>query len=315
MSNRLGQSSRLTQRTLKKPIHCTGVGLHSGRKVSMTIAPADSDAGIVFVRTDVAPAHGRIPARWDRVVDTTMCTVLGNEHGVTVGTVEHLMASLRGCEIDNAEVWLDGPEVPVMDGSSEPFVFLIECVGVAAQPAPRRGIRVLRDVGIGDETRYARLRPGFGSSFSFEIDFQSRAVAHQTASVSLVNGTFRDDICRARTFGFLHEVDHLRKLGLARGGSLDNAIVIDGDRIVNTEGLRYDDEFVRHKILDSIGDLYLAGLPIIGHYHGYKAGHQLNNQVLQALFADPGAWSIDELVLEDTVPEGWSHPPKLVANA
>jgi len=283
----------VSQRTLKSPIHCTGVGLHSGVKVSMKLLPAEPDSGIRFVRTDLRGGRAEIPATWDNVTDTRLCTVVGNADGVTVGTIEHLMAALRGCGVDNVTIELDGIEVPVMDGSAAPFVFLIECAGVVDQAAPRAVIRVLKEITVGDGIRHATLSPGLGSTFSFEIDFASAAVARQKGFVTLADGTFKAEVARARTFGFLHEVDQMRRLGLARGGSLDNAIVIQGDRVLNEGGLRYTDEFVRHKILDSIGDSYLAGAQIVGHFHGCRSGHALNNEVLRTLFADPDAWMLD----------------------
>jgi len=313
MTKQLGGGG-LFQKTLKQPISCSGVGLHSGNRVHMRIAPAPADSGISFLRTDRPVVEAEIPARWSNVKDTRLCTVVGNDSGAVVGTVEHLMAALRGCEIDNAVVEIDSAEVPVVDGSAEPFVFLLECAGTEQQVAPRRGIRILKPVKVGDRTKSALLTPGAVSSFSFDIEFDSRAIARQYGEFTLYNGTFRDDLCRARTFGFLHEVDHLRKLGLARGGSLENAIVIDGDRVLNRDGLRYGDEFVRHKILDSIGDLFLAGSPIIGHYHGTRAGHALNNQLLHALFADAGAYRIEALTAADIGPAPWRNDERLVAN-
>jgi UDP-3-O-[3-hydroxymyristoyl] N-acetylglucosamine deacetylase len=260
-----GLSSTL-QHTLKNAISCTGTGLHSGTKVTMTLCPAAPDTGIVFRRTDAAASGAEIDARWDNVVDTHLNTTIGNADGVKVGTIEHLMAALSGCAVDNAIVEINGPEIPIMDGSAAPFVFLIECAGTAV------------------------LKPGSGFSVSVEIDFESALVARQKLQVNLVNGTFRSEIARARTFGFDHEVAQLQAMGLARGGSLDNAVVVSGDRVLNADGLRYDDEFVRHKVLDSIGDLYLAGGVIIGHFQGFRCGHSLNNALLRSLFAQADAW-------------------------
>lgn len=303
----LSQMSQMpVQHTLKSAIHCTGVGLHSGAKVSMTLAPADADTGITFVRTDLPRDRAVVPARWDAVIDTRLCTVVGNEAGTTIGTVEHLMAALRGCGVDNAVIELDGAEVPIMDGSAGPFVFLIECAGLLAQSSTRRFVRVLKEVTVGDGEKHATLSPSPGSTFSFEIDFSSAAVARQEGFVELDRTTFKNDVARARTFGFLHEVDHMRRMGLARGGSLDNAIVISGDRILNEGGLRFPDEFVRHKILDGIGDLYLAGAPILGHFHGRRSGHALNNLVLRALFADSSAWTLAQAEDEDTLSGAWT---------
>ncbi|HYE01036.1 MAG TPA: UDP-3-O-acyl-N-acetylglucosamine deacetylase, partial [Alphaproteobacteria bacterium] len=207
-----------------------------------------------------------------------------------VSTIEHLMAALAGCGVDNAVVTVDAPEVPIMDGSSAPFVFLIECAGMAAQDEPRQVIEVLKRVEVRDGDRIASLAPSRDFRLSFEIDFASGAVRRQAWELRLRDGAFKSELARARTFGFLHEVEHLRSIGLAQGGSLDNAIVISGDRVLNEGGLRFRDEFVRHKILDAVGDLYCAGAPIRGHYHGHKAGHGITNLLLRALFADESAW-------------------------
>lgn len=287
------------QQTLKTEIDCTGIGLHSGLPVTMTLRPAPVGTGIVFRRLDLlrggaSEDAATIPALWDRVVDTRLCTMIGNDHGATVGTVEHVMSALRGCGIDNLVIDLNGAEVPIMDGSADPFVFLIDCAGITRQAAPRRVIRVLRTVSISDGDKLATLAPAEHSSFAFEIDFASAAVRHQQKFVHLDRGSFKADVARARTFGFLQEVEMMRNAGLARGGSLDNAVVIDGDRVVNEGGLRYSDEFVRHKILDAVGDLYMAGAPIIGHYSGIKSGHALNNKLLRALFADEEAYVIED---------------------
>ena len=281
------------QQTLKGAIHCTGVGLHSGAKVSMMLRPAPADTGIVFLRTDVPADRAEIRARWDAVVDTRLCTVVGNAHGITVGTIEHLMAAFRGLGVDNCIVELDGAEVPVMDGSAAPFVFLVECAGLIEQSAARKVIRVLKPVVVLDGDKSATLRPAAQSGFGMEIEFASGAIARQRGQLRLAGGAFKAEVARARTFGFLHEVEAMRKAGLARGGSLDNAVVVSGDKVLNEGGLRYRDEFVRHKILDAVGDLYLAGAPILGQFHGVKTGHALNNRLLHALFADQDAWTWD----------------------
>ncbi len=287
-----------TQKTLKSSISCTGVGLHSGIKVSMVLKPAEVDTGITFRRTDINGKGAVIRAHWKNVVDTRLCTVLGNAEGTTIGTVEHLMAALAGSRIDNAEIEINGPEIPVMDGSAEPFVFLIECAGVLDQGVARRGIRILKPVVVEKGGASAALFPGQGSTVAFEIDFDSAIVGRQSISLGLVNGTFKKELSRARTFGFLHEVEHLRANGFALGGSLDNAVVVSGDKILNDDGLRYDDEFVRHKALDALGDLFMAGAPIIGHYEGRCSGHALTNQLLEALFADPENWC-EDVVTDD----------------
>jgi UDP-3-O-[3-hydroxymyristoyl] N-acetylglucosamine deacetylase len=288
-----GTASPARQKTLKTSIQCTGTALHSGAKVTMILHPADAGSGIVFCRTDVADPT-MVPADWQHVTETRLCTTVGH-NGAAIATIEHLMAALSGCEIDNALIEINGGEVPVMDGSSEPFVFLIECAGVVEQDAPRRAIRVLKPVTVREGSRVASLVPADSFSVSFAIEFDSPAVARQECSFRLVNGTFKSEICRARTFGFLDEIDEMLAAGLARGGSLENAVVVSGDRILNEGGLRYSDEFVRHKVLDSIGDLYLAGGPILGHFHGNQSGHALNNRLLHTLFADPSAWCFVEL--------------------
>jgi UDP-3-O-[3-hydroxymyristoyl] N-acetylglucosamine deacetylase len=280
------------QKTLKRAIPCRGVGLHTGQTITMTLRPAAHDHGIVFVRTDITDHDNRIPARFDRVVDTRLCTVLANDAGARVGTVEHLMAAFAGCEIDNAVVEIDGPEVPIMDGSSEPFVFLIDCVGTRELDAPRRAIEIRKTVSVEHDGKRVTLSPAGSYAIDFEIDFASKAIGHATLGVELVNGTFRHELAQARTFGFLEEVEQLRAMGLACGGSLDNAIVVDGDTVLNEEGLRFPDEFVRHKVLDCVGDLYLAGAPLLGHVEAVKAGHHMNNAVLRALFADESAYAV-----------------------
>jgi UDP-3-O-[3-hydroxymyristoyl] N-acetylglucosamine deacetylase len=293
------------QKTLKSSIGCCGIGLHSGRKVSMTLHPADAGTGIIFQRSDMAGDTGTIGASWRNVVDTRMATTLGNTDGARVSTVEHLMAALAGCGIDNAIVEIDGPEVPVMDGSSAPFVFLVECAGVKLQESPRLAIKIEKPIMVGDDRKFLSIRPDEAFSVSFEIDFNDSPVAQQQLSLRLINGTFKTEIARARTFGFAHEVDALREAGLARGGSLDNAVVINGNKVMNGDGLRYHDEFVRHKILDCVGDLYLAGAPIIGAVDALRSGHALNSSLLHSLFKNPDAWSYVEMT-EALVP-GTSH--------
>jgi UDP-3-O-[3-hydroxymyristoyl] N-acetylglucosamine deacetylase len=219
-----------------------------------------------------------------------MCSTLANAAGTSVSTVEHLMAALAGYGIDNCLIEIDGPEVPIMDGSAEPFAFLFDCAGLTEQNERRRAIEVLRVVRAGSERHYATLAPAPGMALSFEIDFENAVVARQRLSLDLRNGTFRQELARARTFGFADEVAQLRRMGLARGGSLDNAVVIGDGCILNREGLRFPDEFVRHKLLDALGDLYLAGGPLIGRFHGHRAGHALNNQLLRALFANQANW-------------------------
>lgn len=277
------------QHTFARSVACDGVGLHSGEPVSMTLHPAPSGHGIVFKRSDVAQ-NNLIPARYDLVVDTRLGTTMANEHGVTVSTVEHLMAALWGCGIDNALIELDGPEVPIMDGSSEPFVFQIETAGIREQDALRRAIRLLKPVTARIGEAEVTLEPYNGFMIDIAIDFSHQAIARQTARYDFSKMTFRHMLSRARTFGFEHEVEMLRKMGLARGGSLHNAIVIGKDGVLNREGLRFNDEFVRHKALDAVGDLYLAGAPLLCRVKANRPGHGVNNQVLRALFADETAW-------------------------
>lgn len=291
------------QHTLKSEIGCSGTGLHTGNTVSIVLKPAPEDTGIVFRRTDMAGKNAEIPALVENVVEATLCTTLGNDEGIKIATVEHLLAALAGCRIDNVYVDVDGPEMPIMDGSAAPFVFLVECAGVVEQNKTRRVIEVLKRIEISDDGREASLSPGDGFSVGFEIDFESDAIGKQDKSVRLVNGTFKGEISRARTFGFAEEVDQLRKMGLARGGSLDNAVVVSGDKILNDEGLRYDDEFVRHKILDCVGDLYLAGAPISGHFQGFRSGHAMNHAIVRALFSDPTAWRYVEGEAVEAEPE------------
>ena len=291
------------QRTLKTAINCSGIGLHTGAKVSMVLRPAPTNTGIVFRRTDLTGIDPVIPANWRHVTATMLCTTVGNQGGAAVMTIEHLMSALAGCGIDNVFVDIHGPEVPAMDGSAAPFVFLIECAGVSVQDAHRRAVRVLKTVRVEHENKSAELRPADGFRVSFEIEFDSSVIARQEQDIALDGHAFKTEVSRARTFGFLHEVEALHAAGFGKGGSLENAVVVDRDRVLNQDGLRYDDEFVRHKILDSIGDLYLAGHPIIGHYHGVLAGHMMTARLLKALFADESAWTFVPYGLDDMAEE------------
>lgn len=277
------------QQTLKAAISCVGVGLHSGRKVAMTIRPAAIDHGIVFRRTDLSVD---LPARFDYVADTRLCTVLANETA-RIGTVEHLMAAFFGIGIDNALVEIDGPELPILDGSAQPLVFLLDCAGRMAQAAPRQVIEILRPVRVSEGDGFAELRPASsGFELSVAIDFPAAAIGRQAVSLRLIPEIFRADIAPARTFAQLAEVDALRRAGFAQGGSLENAIIVDGARVLNPGGLRGTDEFVRHKLLDVIGDLALAGAPIQGRFIGHRMGHALNNTLLRNLMADKTAWQL-----------------------
>jgi UDP-3-O-[3-hydroxymyristoyl] N-acetylglucosamine deacetylase len=283
----LGEVATAFQQTLKTEIGCRGVALHSGRRVSMNLVPAPPETGIIFRRTDIGV---EIRAVWENVVESMRCTNLSDGAGTLVGTIEHLMAALAGVAIDNLIVELDGPEVPIMDGSAAPFVFLIECAGVAEQDVPRHAIKVLKPISIVEDGAMAALYPDPSFSMSFEIDYDNPLVRRQKMSMALDSDSFKSELSRARTFGFLNEVDRLRAAGLARGGSLDNVIVVDGDQVLNREGLRYEDEFVRHKLLDALGDLYLAGAPVVGRFCGVRSGHSHNRQLLAALFANDEAW-------------------------
>ena len=302
----------IEQRTLQATARCIGIGLHSGESVSMAIRPAGPGMGIAIRRTDIANGGSLIPLNWQHVVDSRLATTVGNSYGVAVSTVEHVMAALAGCQIDNAVIEVDGPELPIMDGSAGPFVAMIEQAGTKVQNAPRRMIRVDKRIVVGDHEKSLSLTPAQNFSLSFEIDFDSSNLSQQKLAIHIDNDAFKSDIAGARTFGFAHEVDQLRSAGLALGGSLENAIVIDGDHVLNEEGLRYQDEFVRHKILDCIGDLYLAGAPIIGHVHGARSGHGLNHALLEALFDDEDAWTYVGLQSDER-----QHPlqPDLIAAA
>lgn len=284
--------SASAQQTLATPAVCEGVGLHSGTLVTARLLPAPADTGIVFIRTDVTDRDNRIPALWNRVVDTRLCTVIGNSDGVSVATIEHLMAALSGCGVDNARIELDGPEVPAMDGSAAPFLAAIQRAGLRAQTRTRRLFRILQEVFVEEDDKSVRLSPSAFPLFAGHIDFDHPAVGRQSRSTALVNGNFLHDLADARTFGFLHEVEWMRKNGLALGGSFDNAIVVGPEGVLNPGGLRHEDEFIRHKLLDAVGDLYLAGGVLLGAYEAVRGGHALNNALLHRLFSTPGAWEV-----------------------
>ena len=285
------EAALVPQRTLASPVRATGVGLHSGERVSLTLGPAPAGTGVVFRRVDLNPAAD-IPARAEAGCDTRLSTTLEGPGGARVSTVEHLLAALAGLGVDNVVVELDGPEVPIMDGSSGPFVFLIQSAGVRELAAAKRFVRVLEPVEVREGPAWARLEPAPGFRLAVEIDFDHPAFRARPseAAVDLSPASFVRDVSRARTFGFLKDIEALRAQGLARGGSMRNAVVVDDHGVVNGEGLRYEDEFVRHKILDAIGDLYLIGASLVGAYRGYRSGHGLNNRLVRALLAQPGAW-------------------------
>ena len=296
-------ATQMHQHTLKSELSFEGVGVHSGVLVRVTLKPADVNTGIVFRRTDVASDHNDtrdsvVYARYDNVVDTRLCTKLMNDDGVAVTTVEHLMAAFAAMSVDNVLVEMNGEEMPIMDGSSEPFMFLMECTGIESQTAPRRAIRIVKEITIqGDNGEIAKLSPTDTPEMSIfaRIDFDNPVIGTQEMQMRIGKDTFKNQLAKARTFGFMRDIEMLRDAGLAQGGSFDNAIILDDNSVLNPTGLRFDDEFIRHKILDAVGDLYMAGAPILGHYHAERLGHALNNQILQALFADETAYQWVEM--------------------
>lgn len=285
-----------SQRTLKSRIPCVGTAVHSGHRVNLTLLPAPADHGVVFRRTDL----GRdIPATYNRVVDTMLCTTIG-EASARVGTIEHLMAALASAGVDNVLIEVDGPEVPIMDGSAAPFCFLLECAGIVSLEAPRKVIEILRPVRVTDGKSFAELRPFDDSApevptptldMEISIEFADAAIGRQTRSLRLTPQSFREAVAPARTFAFARDINHLQELGFAKGGSLDNAVVVDGAKILNPGGLRMKDEFVAHKLVDAVGDLALAGAALHGRFIAHRPGHGLNNKLLRALFARQAAWA------------------------
>ena len=303
----------IKQRTLKNVIRATGVGLHSGEKVFMTLRPAAVNTGIVFRRIDL-PSPVEIKAQAHLVGQTQLCTVLVDENGIKIQTTEHLLSAFSGLGIDNAYVDLSSEEVPIMDGSAGPFVFLIQSAGIEEQNADKRFIRILKTIQVTDGDKWARFEPYDGFKVGFTIDFKHPAFKKSMANAEIDFSTtsFVKEVSRARTFGFMKDIEYMRDRNLALGGSLDNAIVLDDYRVINEDGLRYEDEFVKHKILDAIGDLYLMGRSIIGAYVAYKSGHGLNNLLLRALIADPTAW--EEICFEDDVVAPISYASPVLAN-
>jgi UDP-3-O-[3-hydroxymyristoyl] N-acetylglucosamine deacetylase len=287
----------IQQRTLRHPIRARGIGLHSGQRVYMSVLPAAPDTGIVFRRVDLTPPVD-VPAKAELIGETTLCSTLLRD-GVKIATVEHLMSALAGLGVDNAIVELSSPEVPIMDGSAAPFVFLLQSAGLREQPAPKRFIRVRQPIQVQDGDKWARFEPYEGYRLNFSIDFQHPLIraSGQQASLEFSTPNYVREVSRARTFGFMKEFEFLRGRRLALGASLENAVAVDEFRVLNHEGLRYDDEFVRHKILDAVGDLYLLGHALIGSYTAYKSGHALNNMLARALLADQSAWEL--VVLDD----------------
>ena len=285
------------QHTLAGPAICAGVGVHTGDRVRMAIRPAPAGAGIVFVRTDLS-GDNRVPVSAEAVVATRLGTVIANGAGATVSTIEHLMAALCALGVDNAVIELDGPEVPIVDGSAEPFVRLLDQVGLRRQEAPRRVIEILAPVEVVEKGKRAALVPADRFEVDFEIEFSSAAIGRQRVVTAADEEGFRTELAWARTFGFTHEVEALRAAGLARGGSMENAVVIEGDTVLNPEGLRRSDEFVRHKALDAVGDLYVLGAPILGRFESRCGGHGMNNLLARALMARPDAWRLTTLAPE-----------------
>lgn len=297
----------INQRTLKNVIRATGVGLHTGEKVYLTLRPAAVNTGIVFRRVDLEPVV-ELKADAEQVGDTRLSTALKNDQA-SVSTIEHLMSALAGLGIDNVYVELTSPEVPIMDGSAAPFVFLLQSAGIVEQTAPKKFIKVTKPVKIEDGDKWAMLEPfdGFKVSFSINFDHPIFAKSPQSATVDFSTTSFVREVSRARTFGFMHEVEALREAGLALGGSHDNAIVMDSYTILNDDGLRYEDEFVKHKILDAIGDLYLLGHQLVGSFSAYKSGHALNNQLLRTLIKQPDCWELVTFDDPDQAPIAFTH--------
>ena len=305
----------IRQRTIKSLTRAVGVGMHSGQKVELTLRPAAPDTGIVFRRVDL-PQPVDIPVRFDSVSDTRMASTIavgGDPGAPRVQTIEHLMSACCGLGLDNLYIDITADEVPILDGSAASFVFLLQSAGIELQGAPKRFLRVKRPIevrqGEGARLMWARLEPWHGFKLTFEIDFGHPAVdaTGQRTTFDMGSGRYKRDIARARTFGFTKDVEAMRSRGLTLGGSMDNAIVVDDWRVLNADGLRYDDEFVRHKILDAIGDLYNAGHPMLASYTAYKSGHALNNQLLRALLADQSAWDLVTFDDESTAPTGFAE--------
>ncbi|SFN03010.1 UDP-3-O-[3-hydroxymyristoyl] N-acetylglucosamine deacetylase [Formivibrio citricus] len=299
------------QRTLKSTIRATGVGLHSGAKVTLVLKPAPEESGIVFHRVDL-PESAPFRVEPSQVNDTRLSSTLVH-NGVRVGTIEHLMSAFAGLGIDNAIVEVDAPEMPIMDGSAAPFIYLLQTAGIIDQAVPKRFVRVLKTVEATEGDKWVRLEPHDGYKVTLTIDFQHPAFrkSARTIEIDFAKQNYLSEISRARTFGFIHEVEFLRANGLARGGTMDNAVVIDEYRVLNPGGLRFEDEFVRHKVLDAIGDLYILGHPLIASFSGYKSGHALNNKLLRTLLADESAWEFVSFNSREEVPSSFHALPPL----
>lgn len=274
------------QTSIERPVSCYGIGVHSGKKTQLTLKPAPANTGIVFVRSDVAAVSNILQAHYSMVTDTSMSTTISNDAKVKVSTIEHLMAALYGSRIDNVIVEIDGEEVPIMDGSSKPFVFLIECAGIVELGAPRKKLKLLKELSVSHKDSQIIASPSDHFSIEVDIEFSSKAIGKQSMSINDIN-LFKDEISSARTFGFMHELEYLKSKGLARGASLENAIGIEKDVILNEGGLRYENEFARHKLLDAVGDFYTCGSNIQANFHCTKPGHFLNHEILVKIFSDP----------------------------
>jgi UDP-3-O-[3-hydroxymyristoyl] N-acetylglucosamine deacetylase len=302
----------LLQRTLKASIKTTGVGLHTGARVDMVLRPAAPDTGVVFHRVDLVPPVA-IPADARNVGDTRLSSTL-KQDGASISTVEHILSALAGLGIDNLHVDIAGPEIPIMDGSAGPFVFLLQSAGIVEQDAPKKFLRILAPVEVKDGDKWARFDPFNGFKLDFTIDFPHPVFGSENRNVVIdfAQHSYVKEVARARTFGFMQDVEAMRSAGLALGGSLQNAVVLDEFRVLNAEGLRYDNEFVKHKVLDAIGDLYLLGHPLIGQYTAFKSGHGLNNALARALLARPEAYALTTFAASEEVPSafaGWQPAP------
>lgn len=304
----------IRQRTLKSIVKATGVGLHSGRKVTLTLRPAAANTGIIYRRTDLEPAVD-FPADPSSVRDTMLCTALVNDDGVRISTVEHLNAALAGMGIDNIIIEVDAPEIPIMDGSASPFVYLLQSAGIETLNMPKRFLRIKKPVRIEDGDKWAELVPHNGFRLDFTIDFNHPAIESDEQNIVLdfSSQSFIKDISRARTFGFMRDIEYLQSQNLCLGGSFDCAIVLDEYRILNEDGLRFHDEFVKHKVLDAVGDLYMCGHSILGELRAYKSGHALNNQLLRAVLADQEAWEWSTFEDEQSSPVTFAQPGMVLA--
>jgi UDP-3-O-[3-hydroxymyristoyl] N-acetylglucosamine deacetylase len=295
----------IKQRTIKKQVSASGIGLHSGNIVELTLKPAAADSGIVFKRLDIENSE-LIKAKPESVTDTMLCTQIGTNPAQRIGTVEHLMSALYGCGIDNVIVELQGPEIPIFDGSSASFMLLIDSAGIVEQEADKKFIKIMNHVRVEEEGKFAEFTPNDAFSLDLEIDFDHPVIPKQEKRFEITGEFYKEDIARARTFCFQKDVEYMQSIGLALGGGLDNAIVVGDFAVVNKDGLRYKDEFIRHKVLDCIGDLYMVGHPILGHFNSQLTGHGLNNKLLREIFSDENNWKYI------TLPEDSSSVPFIV---